>query len=41
MGLDEAGWGNYLRFIIIAGRLLRSVEDDTLRSRYESNFCAS
>ncbi len=30
--------GNYLRFIIIAGRLLRSVEDDTLRSRYRQQF---
>jgi hypothetical protein len=32
--------GNYLRFIIIAGRLLRSVEDDTLRSRYSTAIFA-
>ena len=30
--------GNYLKFIVVAGRLLRFVKDDTLRSRYRQQL---
>jgi len=30
--------GNYLKFMIVAGRLLRFVKDDTLRSRYRQQL---